>query len=371
MHIGGHGGPNPFQQLGRLFGHHGGHIDRHDHGHHRGRGHRGPSEVELSRSTQRLESVKVDGNSAEKMSAERSDYSLEQSGFDNRRSFIKAAKSVIKQAVKGLARDVGKAFESMGLDGAAAKDLVKGLIRPMMQALRSGADFTAQLQMAAVQKTTVIAGGEISESLSVVAKSVDISVNHSTGEISVDVESLKIEKESVASLEAPAAKSPVVAPPPFLGPPDVAPPPPPVSAQPQPAAKPDDDDSSVAPRGLGEIVERVLDAARTQREELGDDNNGIEGDIESGEPVKFDPAIEVLLPNADAEEKGAAQVEALRSTLSIQAAQRFQNEAGELITRLRVDAKISLTRVLEVSPEAVFELSAAKFQARVGLDIEA
>ena len=362
MHISPFGGLNPFQR-GQFGGHHGGHQV--GQGTHRG-GHGGAAETTVSKTKQTLALRESEGSSARNLIAKQSSTSIEKSGFEDRRDFVKSAKKLVRGALKSLARDVGRAFESFGLDAKAGKALVKGFIKPLVQAIRDGVDFTAQLKMAAVQKTTLTTADGISEQLSIVAKSVDIAVNHDTGEVSVNVQKIAIEQESHVAFERP--------PPAPLGPPEPAP------------------EAGAAPSlpGIGEILERVLSAAKARDDDEGDDDGDDDDDgriarladqavpqlpvapSEASEPVTFDPAIEVLLPNADAaDEAAAARIEALRSRIQIKAAQRFHNEAGELISRLRVDARISLTRVLEAEPKALAELAATPFQPRGGLDIRA
>ena len=327
-------GPHSFHH-GRVHDFHGGQL--------RGLS-RHAAETEISRSSQRVETLESDGASARKLVAKQSELSVEQSGFDSRRDFVRSAKKLVRGALKSLAKDVGQAFESVGLEAKAGKTLIKGLIKPLVQAIRQGVDFTAQVRLAAVQKTTVVSGAGVSESLSVVAKSVDISVNHATGEISLDVKKLEIEQDShTAVLGQPAAPQPIALPPVGEG-------------------------DAPAPPGLGEIVERALEAAKARDGDEDDDDDQVRAVPDADALTSLTPAIELLLPNA---EGGEAGFEATRSRIRIDAAQQLRNEAGELITRLRLDARISLTRVLESEPETVFALAAGPFRPSGAFDIRA
>lgn len=328
-------GPHSFHH-GRVHDFHGGQL--------RGLS-RHAAETEISRSSQRVETLESDGASARKLVAKQSELSVEQSGFDSRRDFVRSAKKLVRGALKSLAKDVGQAFESVGLEAKAGKTLIKGLIKPLVQAIRQGVDFTAQVRLAAVQKTTVVSGAGVSESLSVVAKSVDISVNHATGEISLDVKKLAIEQDSHAALLGqPAAPQPLPLPPVGEG-------------------------DAPAPPGLGEIVERALEGAKARDDE---DDDGEDDEVRAAPDAdaltSLTPAIELLLPNADG---GETAFEATRSRIRIDAAQQLRNEAGELITRLRLDARISLTRVLESEPETVFALAAGPYRPFGAFDIRA
>lgn len=222
--------------------------------------------------------------------------------LDAKSGFTGKALALVKQALSGLARDVGKAFEAVGLDAEAGKALVKGFVEPLLQAIREGLDVTAQFKLVATESTKLVSNAGIAESLSVFAKSVEISVNHDSGEVAVSVQELSIEQDSVVAFRG----GPVAA---------VA-----------PTASPD----------LLSFLKEALppEAPIEGKEALG----GLPA------PRPFDPPLDFPLAKVDGGGRSDATDQVTRGRILLRAVERLQSEAGEQITRIRLDAQVSITR---------------------------
>ena len=227
--------------------------------------------------------------------------------------FASQAAKLVKKALTGLARDVGRAFEAVGLDPSAGKALLDGFVQPLLKAIRAGGDVTAQFRLVAAQSSRLVTASGVAESVSIFAKSVQISVNHDSGQVDISVQSLAIEQDSVVDFhDGPIAAS-----------------------------------LSAPPVDLLEFLERALPPEERR-----------EGDRPPQKPSPlqaFDPPLELLPPVSDEEISGDA-TEGVRSRLRLHAFERIRSEAGEQVSRFHLDLRISLTRQLGAEAERLVPL---------------
>ena len=107
--------------------------------------------------------------------------------------FLKSAGHMIKDALSDFRHAARDAFAELGLDGKSVNSMVKALIDPIRDELKSGADFVAQLSFATVMEEHMVGAGGSSGRFNLVAQSLTMEVNHSTGSVSIGVEKLEIQ----------------------------------------------------------------------------------------------------------------------------------------------------------------------------------
>jgi hypothetical protein len=105
------------------------------------------------------------------------------------RHLFRAAKHMIKDAFRDFRHDIRESFGNLGFDRGMAKQIAKNVVHATRDALRSGADFSAKLMVAAFSQTST-AGAS---SFSMVASSIEVSINHATGSIDVNTTKVSIE----------------------------------------------------------------------------------------------------------------------------------------------------------------------------------
>lgn len=306
-------------------------LNTFNHGHHHKHTQRA-SEIDLSVAKRSIELTESNAGSSNQITASQRSLSIEQSGFDSRRDLVQSAKTIMRKAIGSLARDFGQAFESMGLgNGGDIKDMLKAFMKPMMQALRSGADFSGQLSMAAIQKTSLTSASGTSESFSLVAKSINIEINQDTGELKLDVEQVQIEQDRKVSFLAPPPVTPVI----------------------------DAEAATPPPTTLGDVIEAAAEpeAASTETPD-------------APEIAQVALPLEIALPDSS-EESDEGLLQTSNSRLTINSMQAFRNQDGERIVQLFADARISLSRTMASEPEAVSILSSARIETGMRLDLRA
>ena len=244
-------------------------------------------------------------------------------------SFDRTARQVVGKAIDVLRDDIGAVLEDMGLDGETARALMTSLLQPLQQALESGADFSAQVSLLAVQQQTAVSGNAFAQHLQLVAKSLEIEVNHATGEISVDLKSLSIE-QSVAGRFGGGGFAEGAAP--------------------------------LLPLGGGSAVTDLFGSDLAGFiEDLLERIEAPEADDRGPGPSLDDAGLlETLVPEdverpdseGDDEEDGAADGEAVaveaRTRFALQAVERFANDLGQTVTRLRLDASVQLAALVDL-----------------------
>ena len=217
-----------------------------------------------------------------------------------------AANGMIHKALNAMGRDMGKLLRGFGLSGDLVQDLLKTVIDPVKVALKSGLDFTAQIVMVAARQTTLISASGMSDSFSLVAKSLEIEVNQTTGEMSLSLGSLQIQETSQI-------------------------------------------DFSGAPAAIGQLDGPGLD--------LGQLLGGLLG---GEDPEGQSPLLEALLAAMAGDGERGDSFDPTTTRFLVQALETFENAQGELISRLLLDAIVALTPPEETPGETPEDLPAAE-----------
>ncbi len=203
----------------------------------------------------------------------------------------------LQSALSGIKQDLSKLLKGFGFEPDVAKDFAKSFVEPVLAALKEGVSFTAELSYAAFSQVTKQTENSFSQSTALVAKSLSIEVNNETGEVSVSLASLSFRQEvrAVSLGEAPLLS---------LGPGPILPP----QEKPQPEAP-------------------------TPEEVLGESSQVLPAPQEEG-------PLQTLL--ADLQRKLSLEAVSFQAAISIRSLEFLENEKGEPITRLEVDAEVPL-----------------------------
>lgn len=108
-----------------------------------------------------------------------------------RPDFVNRAKHMLGDALKTFAHDLRDTFHQLGFQSDMVMRLANDVMHATRQALKSGADFTANLMMAAISQTTT--PGDGGTSFAMAAGQIELTVNHSTGEVSVNATQVQIQ----------------------------------------------------------------------------------------------------------------------------------------------------------------------------------
>ena len=262
------------------------------------------------------------------------------------RDLAQAAKQVVGQAVKSMAREIKGVLKSMGIDGSAAKDIAKAFTQPVKQALREGADFTARIAFAAARQTTVVSGSGVSQNTSLVAKSLDITVNHTTGEFSIELQSLSVEQNVSASFSEGLPELPRLALPPEPAADDALEAVRELLEPAAPAAPPAERDSAPA---ASSAAREELDELREIDDDDDDDLEEIDDD-DGDDDLELRPASLNELLQRDGDDEDDDDEVGLGARLNVRSVEQFQNSLGEFLTRVRLDVAVSLDLAIQRDP---------------------
>lgn len=111
---------------------------------------------------------------------------------------LEGFRGIVRSAVNSIRRDLGQVLKGLGFDSEIANQFAKAFIEPVVAAIKEGVSFTAELSFAAFSQVTETTGSSIRQSTSLVARSLEISVNQETGEVSISLASLSVEEEFYA-----------------------------------------------------------------------------------------------------------------------------------------------------------------------------
>ena len=188
-------------------------------------------------------------------------------------------RGLIHNALNGLRRDLAHLMKGFGFAPDVANQFAKAFIEPVVAAIKAGVGFAAELTIAAFSQTTEVSESGFSQTTSLFVKSLTIEVNQNTGEVSVGLASLSFHQQIEASFGDP--EPPLLT----LGPGPVAPPP-----------EPEEDAAETPLEGLLRQVQERL----------------------AFDAVRLDAIIAVRL------------------------LELFENDAGDPIARLLLDAEVPL-----------------------------
>lgn len=255
-----------------------------------------------------------------------------------RHDFTHAAKHMIRDALKTFSHDLRDSFKDLGFKTDMVMRLAHDVMQAAKQALKSGADFTANLMMAVVTQTTTTSAAGSTSSFSMVASEIEITINQSTG--SVQITATQVEIQSQMTIGAGSAMPLLVD-----------------------FTDTDTDGDIVAPMLAMNDLESFLanDGSDAEAEAMGP----VLASLPETAPVEGDDADPLADPDAVATEEGDGEVGATEDAgdivplpevigvahIIITAFERYLNSEGEQITYIKLDAVIPLT----TSPESIAE----------------
>jgi len=223
----------------------------------------------------------------------------------------------IRQALETIRTDLGKALKAFGFDSAAVQEFTKAFVEPVLAALKEGVNFTAELSFAAFsQVTATSSNGDFSQSTSLVAQSLEIAVNQDTGEVSVSVAKISFEQQvqSTGGALAGGGQTPLL----VIDPDDLA-----------------------TPQELAAKILASGDAAAATAAEAADAAAAEEtAESAEGEETAATGALDQTL--AELREKLAEDALSFQTRLTIYSVSTYQNDKGETITKMLLDAQLKV-----------------------------
>ena len=240
-------------------------------------------------------------------------------------SALGQAGGFIRQALETIRHDLAKALKAFGFDSDAVQNFAKAFVEPVLTALKEGVNFTAELTFAAFsQVTTVSSNGDFSQSTSLVAQSLEIEVNHDTGEVSVSLAKLSFEQQIQSGQAGGGSQTPLL----VIDPDDLA------SPQ-ELAAKILASGSTPAAPAEPAPAEQSEEAAA-------------EGEADATPaPAETLPGETLEEKLAELREKLAEDAVRLQTRLTIYSISVSKNDKGETITKLLLDAQLTVSRLAE------------------------
>jgi hypothetical protein len=248
-------------------------------------------------------------------------------------AFHAAAQDLVGRALDSLGRDLGKLLQGLGALAETIQGLVESALQPVRDALAQGLDFTAEIRLAAVRQQTLVTENGVAQDLQLLARSLTIEVNHSTGAIAIDLQSLSVEQSSLAVFSGQAA---------------------------QPSIPGGGAIDQGLDHGLGEFVERLL------REARGD--QGAADEARSAQAGFARPLLIDALQDSLADDTRNGNEQQSRGRFALRGVEHFKNDGGQLVTRLRLDVAIQIATQLDV--QRLLE-SLPPAQRSNGLDLSA
>ena len=116
-----------------------------------------------------------------------------------RHDFVHAAKHMVKDALKTFSHDLRDSFHDLGFKSDMIMRLAHDVMQAAKEALKSGADFTANLMMAAVSQTTITSASGSESLFDMVASEIEITINHSTGSVEINATQVEIHSQLTIS----------------------------------------------------------------------------------------------------------------------------------------------------------------------------
>lgn len=263
-----------------------------------GRGSGGRDSLSLSPDARALDRTPADQKAAEESAAAEVGGALGHAG------------GFIRQALETIRHDLAKALGAFGFDSATVENFTRAFVEPVLSALREGVNFTAELSFAAFSQVTALSSnGDFSQQTSLVAQSLEIAVNHDTGEVSVSLAKLSFEQQ-IQSVGGGHAGGPV------------------------PLLVLDPDDLASSQELAAKILASGETATAAAPEEAASGGSG--------------RALQEKL--VELREKLAEDAVALQTRMTIYAISVSSNDKGEMITKLLLDAELSVARFADTEP---------------------
>ncbi len=288
-------------------------------------------------------------------------------------SFAGKAGKFARKALQALREDLGGALKSMGFDTQTVTAALKSFIKPALQALRHGADFTGSLTAFSATSATVVAGDQYAQAQSLLAKSVEIEINQSTGNVSIDVASIEVQSASAGDVGegfVPAGQLGGLLAPlvdgtdddgiddilDLIAPPDVA----------ETIDEADESDESAAPVAAdapttvladrGDATPQAI-AEAGQSEEDSSETVTVDATapvtepagVDGADPAETDGVADAIAATAEAAETAESEP-FFEAHFRLDAVLQFSNDVGDLITRITLDAHYTLTQAGSAEP---------------------
>ncbi len=109
-------------------------------------------------------------------------------------------RGLIHNSLNALRRDLAHLLKGFGFAPDAANRFAKAFIEPVVAAIKAGVGFAAELSIAAFSQTTEVSDSGFSQATSLIVKSLTIEVNQNTGEVSVGLASLSFRQQIEATV---------------------------------------------------------------------------------------------------------------------------------------------------------------------------
>ncbi|MPZ10986.1 MAG: hypothetical protein GEU89_12365 [Kiloniellaceae bacterium] len=224
----------------------------------------------------------------------------------------------VRQALETIRHDLAKALKSFGFDNDAIQNFTKAFVEPVLAALKEGVNFTAELSFAAFnQVTTTSSNGDFSQSTSLVAQSLEIEVNRDTGEVSVSLAKLSFEQQ-VQSTNG-SGQTPLLV---------------------------IDPDDLMTPQ---ELAAKILQSGETPVSAPAETPEAVPA--EDSETDELALPVEALDQGlAELRKKLAEEAISLRTRFTIHSITTYQNDKGETITKLLLDAQLKIASLQNDAP---------------------
>jgi hypothetical protein len=252
------------------------------------------------------------GFSAKPVTARLDRVSVHQSGAGERVDYFHAAKKMLREALSDFAGGIKESFGDIGLDDEMAVTFTKAMMRQTKNALLWGVGFSVKLMTATVSQTSDADNDGTRPSFSIMAKSIEITVNHSDGIIDVATGNVSIESQ-------------------FAGGP---------GAQQQSHLLDISDSGNQSTGGLTSALQALQDP-QSLFADLDDEAGG--GDdfrLDTIPPSDRRDELEATLPRIDTPR--VLSRPDYNSRILLSEMNHFRNDRNELITYLRLDALIPL-----------------------------
>ncbi len=108
---------------------------------------------------------------------------------------LEGFRGLVQSALNAIRHDLSQVLKGLGFDSNAANQFAKSFIEPVVNAIKEGVSFTAELSFSALVQVTETTATSIRQSTSLVARSFEISVNQETGDVSLSLASLSFEED--------------------------------------------------------------------------------------------------------------------------------------------------------------------------------
>jgi hypothetical protein len=148
--------------------------------------------------------------------------SEDKSAMDQGMTGEAAAGGMIRNALQTMRGDLASVLRAFGFDGTAIDEFARSFVEPVIEALNSNANFHAELSFSTISEVTRVTSSSFNQETSLSARSLEIDVNHTTGEVAVTFASLNVEQkifvaQSSREVPLPAIGSGFGGPPPVDG----------------------------------------------------------------------------------------------------------------------------------------------------------